>query len=167
MYLTEIADSIATGLTNSLPDNWGGIVIPTDMPVIVDFDPIVEGGDLDLDIGIYITPSFSEYDLGRSRPNDVENLNTGLRGRQGVSKTSYITVSICRPYTRKLVVTPVIGVQSEWSLLRNLQDDLEQFLIRFSIAGVKLETIESDPPDAASLHERVYLALITLGYKSC
>ena len=158
MFLTEIASSIATGLTNSPPENWdGGLVIPDDMPVIVDFDPLAEGGTLNLEFGVYVTPSFNEYDLSRSR------------GQQGVRKTSYITVSICRPYTQKLSILDVLdsGPQSEWSLLRNVQDNLENFLIHHSIAGVNLETIESDPPNEAALQERVYLAIITLGYRSC
>lgn len=170
MYLTEIANSIATGLKESSPENWrGGLVVPSDLPVIVDFDPVVEGGAIDLEIGVYITPSFNEYDLSNSRPNNVENANTRLRGRQGVRKTSYITVSICRPYSEKLVINrdPDVGRRSEWSLLRNLQDDLEEFLQHLSIDGVKLESMESDPPNEASLQERIYLALITLGYRSC
>lgn len=170
MYLTEIAKSIATSLEDSLPGNWGaGLKVPTDLPVITDYDPVVEGGSLNLRFGIYVTPSFNEYDLSRSRPNDVENTSTRIKSRQGVSKTSYVTVGICRPYTEtlNLLTDPDSEPRSEWFLLRNLQDDLETFLIQLSIAGVKLDTIESDPPNEAALQERVYLALITLGYKSC
>lgn len=170
MFLTEIADYIASGLNSSPPEMWeGGLSIPSQMPVIVDFDPLAEGGTLNLTFGIYVTPSFNEYDLSRSRENSRIRIDTESKGRQGVSKTSYITVSICRPYNEKLNILDALESlpESEWSLLRNVQDNLETFLIHHSIPGVKLETIESDPPNDAALQERVYLAIITLGYKSC
>ncbi len=170
MLITEIANSIGIGLNTSLPGNWGGgLSVPTTLPVIVDHDPITEGGELNLQFGVYVTPSFNEFDLSKARESDSTNPTTGLRKKAGVSKTSYVAVSICRPYTQKLELKKVLpaGLLSEWFLLKNTQENLENFLIHFHIEGVKLKTIESDPPNEAALQERVYLAIITLGYTSC
>lgn len=170
MLLTEIVSAIAIGLDNSLPGNWvGGLEIPTELPVIVDFDPIAEGGNLNLEFGVYVTPSFNEFDLSKTRNNSQVDVVTGLKGKSGVLKTSFITVSICRPYSVKLDLKTVADLtpSSEWSLLRNCQDNLEKFLIHFSMEGASLDTIESDPPNESALQERVYLAIITLGYKTC
>jgi hypothetical protein len=161
MYLTDLTQAIGDRLNTSSPEDWrGGLVIPTDMPVIVGFDPMTEAGD-SLTKGIYVTPSSNEYDLSRAR------VNTNVR--TGYSRLMFIVVSIVSPFETKAEVEETVDVSrvSEWSLLRNLQDDLEEFLIQASIPNVKLETIDPEQPLEQALDQRLYLAPITLGYKGC
>lgn len=161
LYLTDIARCLGDRLNTSSPEDWrGGLVIPTDMPVILGFDPMTEAGD-SLTKGVYVTPSSNEYDLSRARSNS----NT----RTGYTRMMFVVVSIVTPFETKAEIeeSPDVSRVSEWTLLRNLQDDLEHFLLQTSIPNVKLETIDPEQPLEQALDQRLYLAPITLGYKGC
>ena len=81
----------------------------------------------------------------------------------------YVVVSIVSPFETKAEIeeSPDVSRVSEWTLLRNLQDDLEYFLIQTSIPNVKLESFDPELPLEQALDQRLYLAPITLGYKGC
>lgn len=158
MYLTRLAELIEEAINTSLPESWGGgVVVPVDMPVFAGFDPFFNSSET-TDPGIYIIPGYVEYDLSSSRKG------------VGVRSIMRMSVTICKPFEAPLDLQESSGdvtVGSEWSLLSNLREDLERFLIHCSIPGVKLEEIEPEPPDELALDNRLYLAPTALGYRSC
>ena len=161
MYLTEIAEAIENALNTSPPEKWtGGLVVPTDMPVTVGFDPFSESDNLDP--AIYILAGFNEYDLSKSRKIPT--------GKTGVTRTRRLTVIICTPFKALLEINHSdkdVSHKSEWTLLSNLREDLENFLVHLSISGVELLEIEPQPADEMALDNRIFLAPTTLSYRSC
>ena len=160
MYLAEIAASIVKAITTSLPENWGGgLVLPGDLPVLVDeLDPLSNTDNTDA--GVYVIPGFNEFDLTRLR-------TAGRNEAVQVSVIKYVTVAICVPFSYRFDTTSVHSVtpKAEWSLLSNLREDLELFLIRTPIGSVKLVSIESQVPDELALDNRLYMVPITAGYR--
>jgi hypothetical protein len=160
MYLAEIAASIVEAITTSLPENWGGgLVLPGDLPVLVDeLDPLSNTDNTDA--GVYVIPGFNEFDLTRLR-------TAGRNETVQVSVIKYVTVAICVPFSYRFDTTSVHSVtpKAEWSLLSNLREDLELFLIRTPIGSVKLVSIESQVPDELALDNRLYMVPITAGYR--
>lgn len=161
MYLTEIAEAIRDAIQASPPGDWGGgLVVPDDIPVFFGLDPFSESNSVDT--GIYVIPGYNEYDLSNSR-------QTGL-DRTGVRKINRLSVIICKPFDAVIdindIVTDVSQV-SEWSLLSNLREDLENFLVHLIIPGLKLVEIEPEPPDEVAMDNRLYFAPTALGYHSC
>ncbi len=140
MYLTELTTLIESAINTSPPENWGGgIVLPTDMPVLAGFDPF--SALTVFDPGVFIVPGYNEVDLSKSRRTNRIDASTGQKFRSGVSKIKRISVIVVKPFEAKLDVTASINDvthPSEWSLLSNLREDIEEFLIRLHINGVKL-----------------------------
>ena len=161
LYLTDVCNAIGDRLNSSSPRDWGGgLTVPQDMPVVLGFDPVTEGGDTTKK-GIYITPSNNEYSLENSRRNSD--------ARPGAKRTLFVVVSVVQPFETIGDVTdsPDVSKVSEWTLLSKLQEDLEEFLIQTSIPGVKLISIEPEQPLETALDQRLYLAPIVLGYTGC
>jgi len=160
MYLAEIAASIVEAITTSSPGNWsGGLVLPDDLPILVDeLDPLSNTDNTDA--GVYVIPGFNEFDLTRLR-------TAGRNEAVQVSVIKYVTVAICVPFSYRFDITSVHSVtpKAEWSLLSNLREDLELFLIRTPIGSVKLVSIESQVPDELALDNRLYMVPITAGYR--
>lgn len=162
MYLTEIAEAVASAINTSLPENWtGGLVLPDDLPVCVDgLDPLSTSDDTEA--GIYVVPMFNEYDLVKAR----EGIGAGTR-KAPIPTTRYLSVTICVPFNHKFersephTSTP----KSEWSLLSNLREDLEGFLINTKISGLKIVSVESQVPDELALDARLFMVPIIVGYK--
>jgi hypothetical protein len=169
MYLTELANRIGEAINSSLPGNWGGgLLLPADMPVLVNFDPFSE--QKSIETAVYITPANNEYDLNLSRRTSQVDALTGVSPRPGIKKRMFVIVSICKPFEAKLDLNDSsndVTHPTEWSLLKNLQEDLEVFLIHLSLDGVRLLSIDSDPANEVALDQRLYLASITLGYETC
>jgi len=161
MYLAEIAASIVEAIESSLPENWGGgLVLPDDLPVLVDeLDPLSNTDNTDA--GVYVIPGFNEFDLSNVRTTG-RNLPTIQ-----VATTRYVTVAICVPFNHLFDAISVHSVtpKAEWSLISNLREDLENFLLRTSIEGLKLVSIESQLPDEVALDNRLYMVPITVGYR--
>ena len=160
MYLAEIAASIVSAIESSSPGNWGGgLVLPDDLPVLVDeLDPLSNTDNTDA--GIYVIPGFNEFDLSSVR-------NTGRGQPVSIPTTRYVTVAICVPFNHLFDSLSVHSVtpKSEWSLVSNLREDLELFLLRTPIGGLKLVSIESQLPDELALDNRLYMVPITVGYR--
>lgn len=157
MYLTKLAELLEEAINTSLPENWGGgVVVPVDMPVLAGFDPFTESDSLDP--GIYIVPGYNEYDLALARKGT------------GVTKVKRLSIVICTPFQALLDITNSRGdvsEKSEWALLSNLREDLEEFLIHLSIPHVKLVEIEPEPPNELALDNRLFLVATALGYRTC
>lgn len=159
MYLSDIADKIVEGIQASAPVSWpGGIVLPhVDFPVKNTLDPsadITQGEGK----GIYIIPAYNEYDLTSKRQRGT-----------GVSTIKRIVLCICSPFESGLEVNsgPDVAAKSEWSLLTNLREDLERFIINQTISGIELREIDPEPPDEEALNARIYLTSTVLGYRTC
>ncbi len=161
MYLTEIAEAIVSAINTSLPEKWpGGVVLPVDLPVVVDnLDPQTTTDNTEA--GVYVIPMYNEYNLDKAR-----EIGRGSKTAP-IPKTRYLSVSICVPFSHKFEKNEASGVtpKAEWSVLSNLREDLEDFLLTTSIAGLKVVSIEPGPPDEVSLDYRLYLVPIIVGYK--
>lgn len=161
MYLTSIADGIVTAIRASPSGNWGGgLVLPTDLPVYGTLDPLIDPEQYK---GVYVIPYYNEVDLSKARATN--------RGTTPIGVTSIrrIIVGICCPLDQKLDTTSAndVGKKSEWSLLVNLQEDLEIYLQKLSLSGLELVDMESTPPDETYLDQRIYSVATVLGYKVC
>lgn len=168
MYLTKLADLLVEAINTSSPGNWvGGIVLPVDLPAIAGFDPFTATDTLDP--GVFIVPGYNEFDLSQSRRTDVIDLETGTRQRTSISPIKRVSVIICKAFEAKLELSSRGDASeiTELSLLSNLREDLETFLIHCSISGVKLVDIEPLPPDELAFDNRIYLAATNLGFKTC
>ncbi len=161
MYLTEIAEAIVSAINTSPPEKWGGgLVLPDDLPVLVeDLDPQTTTDNTEA--GIYVIPMYSEYDLGKSR-----EIGRGAK-LAPIPTIRYLTVAICVPFSHKFEKNEATGVtpKAEWSVLSNLREDIEEFLLTTSISGLKVVSIESSPADEVALDSRLYLVPIIVGYK--
>lgn len=161
MYLSDIANTIVTAIRSSSPGNWvGGLVVPNDMPVYDTLDPLIDPNTYR---GLFVIPYYNELDLTKSRSTNRNTTPTG------VSKTRRIIVGICCPLDIKLDTNSAndIGKKTEWSLLVNLQEDLENYLLKLSVSGLELVDIEVAPPDESFLDQRIYSSATVLGYKVC
>lgn len=159
MYLTEIAESIVSAINASPPENWeGGLVLPVDLPVMVDdLDPLTSADTTDA--GVFVIPSYNEYNLS--------NVRRVGQPQVVVPTIRYVTVAICVPFglkfekNQRFSQTP----KSEWSLLSNLREDLEKFLYNTTFSGYKVVTVESNAPDEQAFDSRLYLVTILVGLK--
>jgi len=161
MYLSDIANGIATAIRSSSPGEWaGGLVVPTDLPVYDTLDPLIDPNQYR---GLFVIPYYNELDLTTARAT-----NRGSTAI-GVKVTRRIIVGICCPLDIKLDTTSAndIGKKTEWSKLVNLQEDLETYLLKLSVSGLVLVDAEVAPPDEAFLDQRIFSSATVLGYKVC
>lgn len=161
MYLTEIAADIVEAINASSPESWpGGLVLPSDLRVTDALDPF--NNEESAEPGVYVIPSSNEFDLSNSR---------GSRSGQilGIARIRRIIIAVCVPLKSKLRTSQSFDIASktEWSVLSNLREDLENFVLTMSLPGIKLVDIESAPPDEAALDARLFLAATVFGFAAC
>jgi hypothetical protein len=166
MYLSNIADKLAEAINTSSPGNWeGGIVLPSvTYPVITSLDPSVslrtEEGR-----GVYIIPAYNEYDLSRVRKAGKRQGKVAV----GQNTIKRIILGISSTFENVVDTNSMndVAPKSEWSLLTNLREDLEKFVINTELDGYELIDIEPEPLDEDSMDNRIFLAMTVLGYKAC
>lgn len=161
MYLSDISNGIVAAIRSSAPGEWaGGLVLPTDLPVYDTLDPLI---DPNIYRGVFVIPYYNEHDLTKARAT-----NRGVTAT-GVLSIRRIIAGICCPLDIKLdtLTANDVGKKTEWSLLVNLQEDLEEYLQKLSVTSLKLVDMEVAPPDESFLDQRIFSTATVLGYKVC
>lgn len=159
MYLSLLAKNIQEALTNSTPENWSGLRVPTDVQVKFALDPFADSGQLDgLGPTIFVIPGYIQYQQVDRRRNSS----------QPTDKLKYVTVALC-VRIRSGSSTPVYDVTTETEAIRliNLKEELDEFILGLNITGASLREIETEPPDEIKLKDSYYLITSVLGYATC
>lgn len=179
MYRTDLAELIKTTIDASSPESWpGGLVLgssissddPNFVSVEVALDPYTDAKILTP--GIFIVPGNKEFRESNSRKRNNTTANTVL---------TFVTVCLS---ARLKESDPGTDEEEElrereryfdlvektvWSKWMKLKDDLDKFLYIYdwSSNGLKVESVDTEPPDELSLDARYFLETTVLGYAGC
>lgn len=157
MLLTQLAEAIVTSLSESPPETWGELKIPSDIPVHFALDPFTDSGESIKGPSVFVIPSYVQYTVDKRR-----NAN------QPPKKIKYITIALCIRIHSSNPDTPVYDVTTldKAKQYIDLKEELDDFLLGMDI-GANLVEYETEPPDELELKDNFYVVTSVLGYATC